>query len=77
MRGFTAPNIGDDKELMEEARKISCMSTVLTVRFKPTISDLIKAESIAQKMTVSEFLRRAALSNMRYMRRQALDAWGQ
>ena len=51
-------------------------SVVHSVRFSPTISELVRAESCAQRLSVSEFIRRSALSSMRYMRRQALELWG-
>lgn len=49
-------------------------SVIHSVRFSPTISELVRAESHAQKLSVSEFMRRAALASMRYMRRQASNS---
>jgi len=37
--------------------------------------ELVQAECDARKMSVSEFVRQAVLANMRYMRRQAREAW--
>jgi ribbon-helix-helix CopG family protein len=48
---------------------------MLSFRLSSAFLDLIEAECDARKMSVSEFVRQSILANMRYMRRQAREAW--
>jgi hypothetical protein len=66
----------NDKMLIKPPGNERAKTVIHSVRVSRRISELIRAESRAQRMSVSEYIRRAALSNMRYMGRQALESWG-
>ena len=48
---------------------------MLSFRLTSAFLELVQAECDARKMSVSEFVRKSILANMRYMRRQAREAW--
>jgi hypothetical protein len=48
---------------------------MLSFRLTSALLELVQAECDARKMSVSEFVRQSILANMRYMRRQAREAW--
>jgi len=48
---------------------------MFSFRLSAAFLELIEAECDARKVSVSEFVRQSILANMRYMRRQARDAW--
>jgi hypothetical protein len=51
-------------------------SVVRSIRFSPTVLELIKQEAALRKTPFSEFVRQSILGNLRYMKRQAIEAWG-
>jgi hypothetical protein len=51
-------------------------SIVCSIRFSPTLLELIKQEAALGKTPFSEFVRQSILGNLKYMRRQAIEAWG-
>jgi Ribbon-helix-helix protein, copG family len=48
---------------------------MFSFRLSSAFLELIEAECDARKVSVSEFVRQSILANMRYMRRQAREAW--
>jgi len=48
---------------------------MLSLRLTSAFLELVQAECDARNMSVSEFVRRSILANMRYMRRQAREVW--
>jgi predicted DNA binding CopG/RHH family protein len=51
-------------------------SIVRSIRFSPTLLELIKQEAALRKTPFSEFVRQSILANLKYTRRQAIEAWG-
>ncbi len=48
---------------------------MLSFRLSSAFLELVQAECDARNVSVSEFVRQSLLANMRYMRRQAREAW--
>jgi hypothetical protein len=48
---------------------------MFSFRLSSDFLELVEAECDARKVSVSEFVRQSILANMRYMRRQAREAW--
>ena len=50
---------------------------IKSFRMSHAFFELIKAESQARNLSLSEFLRQSAMANLRYMKKRAIEFWGQ
>jgi hypothetical protein len=56
-------------------RSKNTKSIVRSIRFNPTVLELVKQEAAQRQTPFSEFVRQSVLSNLRYVKRQAMEAW--
>jgi hypothetical protein len=67
--GEAACNVG-------QYRSGSIVRRRMPIRLTETHWELIKQECAMRNMPFSAYVRQAILGNLKYMRRQAIEAWG-